>query len=65
LLLLESPLNVVYQDVTALKEAEQLKDEFIGIAAHELRTPVAVLKGAEIDHWWHGQSNWLSWASWI
>src|SRR6185437_16542631 len=26
-------------------EAERLKDEFIGIAAHELRTPVAVLKG--------------------
>jgi signal transduction histidine kinase len=36
---------VVHQDVTALKEAERLKDEFIGIAAHELRTPVAVLKG--------------------
>ncbi|HEY7419209.1 MAG TPA: HAMP domain-containing sensor histidine kinase, partial [Ktedonobacteraceae bacterium] len=36
---------VVYQDVTALKEAERLKDEFIGIAAHELRTPLAVLKG--------------------
>ncbi len=36
---------VVHQDVTALKEAEQLKDEFIGIAAHELRTPLAVLKG--------------------
>jgi PAS domain S-box-containing protein len=36
---------VVHQDVTALKEAEHLKDEFIGIAAHELRTPLAVLKG--------------------
>ena len=36
---------VVHQDVTALKEAEYLKDEFISIAAHELRTPVAVLKG--------------------
>ena len=36
---------VVHQDVTALKEAERLKDEFIGIAAHELRTPLAVVKG--------------------
>ena len=36
---------VVQQDVTALKEAERLKDEFIGIAAHELRTPLAILKG--------------------
>ncbi len=41
----ESAALVVHQDITALKEAEQLKDEFIGIAAHELRTPVAVLKG--------------------
>ena len=36
---------VIHQDVTALKEAEQLKDEFLSIAAHELRTPLAVLKG--------------------
>ena len=36
---------VVHQDVTALKEAEALKDEFIGTAAHELRNPLAVLKG--------------------
>ncbi|HJT57927.1 MAG TPA: ATP-binding protein [Ktedonobacteraceae bacterium] len=36
---------VVHQDVTALKEAERLKDEFIGIAAHELRTPLAVVRG--------------------
>ncbi len=36
---------VVHQDVTALKEAEQLKDEFIGMVAHELRTPLAILKG--------------------
>jgi len=36
---------VVHQDLTALKEAERLKDEFIAIAAHELRTPLAVIKG--------------------
>lgn len=36
---------VVHQDVTALKAAEYVKDEFIGIAAHELRSPLAVLKG--------------------
>ena len=36
---------VVFQDVTALKEAEQLKDEFIAIAAHELKTPMAAVKG--------------------
>jgi signal transduction histidine kinase len=28
-----------------LKEAERVKDEFIGIAAHELRNPLASLKG--------------------
>ena len=36
---------VVHQDVSALKEAERIKDEFIAIAAHELRTPLAILKG--------------------
>jgi PAS domain S-box-containing protein len=37
---------VIQQDVHVLKEAEYLKDEFIGLAAHELRTPMAALKGA-------------------
>jgi signal transduction histidine kinase len=36
---------VVLQDVTALKDAERLKDEFIAIAAHELRNPMAAIKG--------------------
>ncbi len=42
---LEPLAIVVHSDVSALKEAERLKDEFIGIAAHELRTPLAVIKG--------------------
>jgi PAS domain S-box-containing protein len=37
---------VIQQDVRTLREMEYLKDEFIGLAAHELRTPVAALKGA-------------------
>jgi PAS domain S-box-containing protein len=41
----ESVALVVHQDVSALKEAEHLKDEFIGVAAHELRNPIAALKG--------------------
>jgi PAS domain S-box-containing protein len=41
----ESVALVVHQDVSAIKEAEYLKDEFIGVAAHELRNPLAVLKG--------------------
>lgn len=36
---------VVHQDVSALTEAERLKDEFISLAAHELRNPVTVLAG--------------------
>ncbi len=36
---------VLHQDVSLLKQAEYLKDEFIAIAAHELRNPLAALKG--------------------
>jgi PAS domain S-box-containing protein len=36
----------IQQDVHVLKEAEYLKDEFITLAAHELRTPVTALKAA-------------------
>ncbi|HZC79982.1 MAG TPA: ATP-binding protein, partial [Ktedonobacterales bacterium] len=36
---------VALQDVSALKEAERLKDEFITIAAHELRTPMTAITG--------------------
>ena len=33
----------VLEDVTHLKEIDRLKSEFIGVASHELRTPVASL----------------------
>ncbi len=36
---------VVLQDVSRLKAAEQLKDDFISTASHELRNPMAALKG--------------------
>jgi two-component system, OmpR family, phosphate regulon sensor histidine kinase PhoR len=42
---LETVALVVLQDVSPFKEAERLKDEFIGIPAHELRNPMAALKG--------------------
>ena len=32
-------------DITERKNLEQQKDDFIGIASHELKTPVAVMKG--------------------
>ena len=41
----ETVALVLHQDVSALKEAEYLKDEFIGVAAHELRNPLGALKG--------------------
>ncbi|SRR6266487_1515816 len=37
---------VIHQDIRMLKEVEYAKDEFISIAAHELRQPLAVLKAA-------------------
>jgi hypothetical protein len=33
----------VTRDITELKQAEQLKDEFIGMVSHELRTPLTIL----------------------
>jgi PAS domain S-box-containing protein len=36
---------VVHQDVSAFKETERLTDDFFSLAAHELRMPMAVLKG--------------------
>ncbi len=35
----------VIHDVTAAREMDQLKDEFLSLAAHELKTPLTSLKG--------------------
>lgn len=40
-----SGVVAVIHDITALKEAERLKDEFISVVSHELRTPLANIKG--------------------
>jgi len=34
------------QDITDRKELDQLKDEFIGLVSHELRSPLTVITGA-------------------
>jgi signal transduction histidine kinase len=40
---------VVFTDVTSLRDIDRAKDEFISVAAHELRNPLAGLRGyAEI-----------------
>jgi K+-sensing histidine kinase KdpD len=36
---------VVFQDISRLREAEQLKDDFISLISHELRTPLTAIHG--------------------
>jgi signal transduction histidine kinase len=36
----------VFRDITAAKEADQLKDEFLSLVSHELRTPLTTVLGA-------------------
>jgi signal transduction histidine kinase len=36
----------VFRDVTQLFELEELKDQFIQVAAHELKTPIAIMKAS-------------------
>ena len=35
----------VARDITSLIEVDRMKDDFIRVAAHELKTPVAIMKG--------------------
>ncbi len=40
---------VVFQDITRLREAEQLKDDFLSLVSHEMRTPLtAIMGGAQL-----------------
>jgi signal transduction histidine kinase len=36
----------VFHDITERKKAEQMKDEFIGMVSHEIKTPITVVMGA-------------------
>jgi len=36
----------VFQDITQIKDAEQLKDDFLSLVSHELRTPLTTIQGA-------------------
>ena len=41
-----SGLVVIVRDITERKKLDQLKDEFIGLVSHELRSPLTVITGA-------------------
>ncbi|PTL82705.1 cell wall metabolism sensor histidine kinase WalK [Vitiosangium sp. GDMCC 1.1324] len=47
---------VMVRDVTELKRLERMRDEFLSIAAHELRTPITTIKGYAqlLDRWTPG-----------
>ena len=38
----------VFQDITLIKDAEQLKDDFLSLVAHELRTPLTTIQGGAL-----------------
>jgi K+-sensing histidine kinase KdpD len=36
---------IVFQDIARIREAEQLKDDFLSLVSHELRTPLTAIHG--------------------
>ena len=36
---------IVFQDITRIREADQLKDDFLSLVSHELRTPLTAIHG--------------------
>jgi PAS domain S-box-containing protein len=38
----------VFQDITQIKDAEQLKDDFLSLVSHELRTPLTTIQGGSM-----------------
>lgn len=38
----------VFQDITGIKDAEQLKDDFLSLVSHELRTPMTTIQGGAL-----------------
>ncbi len=38
----------MFQDITEIKDAEQLKDDFLSLVSHELRTPLTTIQGGAL-----------------
>lgn len=38
----------VFQDISEIKDAEQLKDDFLSLVSHELRTPMTTIQGGAL-----------------
>ncbi|MEE6163021.1 histidine kinase dimerization/phospho-acceptor domain-containing protein [Cylindrospermopsis raciborskii DSH] len=43
-----NPLHFIWQiqDISKRHEVEQLKNEFVSVVSHEVRTPLTAIKGA-------------------